>query len=386
MVRDYYEALGVSRNATKDEIKKAYRKMALRYHPDRNPGNKEAENKFKEAAEAYAVLSDDEKREIYDQYGAEGLKGGGFGKGHSGAGMSVEDIFREFGDIFGQGFGSDIFGGFEEVFGGGGRQRARATSKASRSGSNLKVRLPLTLEEIAKGATKKIKIQRMDVCDACGGTGARSGSSTVICPVCNGTGEIREVSRSFFGQMVNVRVCSNCGGEGRIVKDLCPKCGGEGRVKVSKEITVNVPPGVSDGNYMTMQGEGNAGIRNGLKGDLIISFEEVPHEYFVRNGDNVFIDMHITPAEALLGTEVEVPTLNGRAKLLIPKGIQPGKMLRMRNKGIPRLHGSGRGDLIVRILVEIPTNPSKKEQTLYEELLHTEDHGFKRITKYNLNR
>jgi molecular chaperone DnaJ len=385
MARDYYEVLNLSRNATKDEIKKAYRKMALKYHPDRNPGDKEAENKFKEAAEAYAVLSDDEKRRVYDQYGSEGLKGGGFYRSYGG-GMTIEDIFREFGDIFGQGFGGDMFGGFEEIFGVGSRQRARTTSKASRSGSNLKVKLPLTLEEIAKGATKKIKIRRMDVCDMCGGTGARSGSSTIVCPVCKGSGEIREVSRSFFGQMVNVRVCSNCNGEGRIVKDLCPKCGGEGRVKVSKEITVNVPPGVSDGNYMTMRGEGNAGIRNGLKGDLIITFEEVPHEYFVRNGDNVFIDMHITPAEALLGTEVEVPTLNGRANLLIPRGIQPSKMLRMRNKGIPHLHGTGRGDLIVRILVEIPTNPSKKEQTLYEELLRTEDHRFKRTTRYDLNK
>jgi len=377
MARDYYETLNVSKNASADEIKKAYRKIAMKYHPDRNPGNKEAENKFKEAAEAYSVLSDDKKRKTYDQFGPEGLKGtsfGGFGRG-----MTMEDIFSQFGDIFGRGFGG--FGGFEDLFGAGrsGRQRSRT---ASRAGSDLKIKLRLTLEEISRGVTKKVKIKRMEPCDLCGGTGAKPGTSTIVCPVCGGTGEVREVTRSFFGQMVNVRPCSNCHGDGRIVEHRCPKCAGDGRILQVREISIQVPTGVATDNYLTMQNEGNVGIRGGSRGDLIVIFEEKAHEYFIRNDDDVFVDIYITPSEAVLGAEIEVPTLNGRVKLSVPHGTQPGKLLRLSNKGIPHLHRSGRGDQIVRVQVNIPEKISGQERNLYKELSRVESKAFKNNIRY----
>jgi len=355
MARDYYEILGVSKGASDDEIKKAYRKMAMKYHPDKNPGDKAAEEKFKEAAEAYSVLTDPQKRQMYDQYGHAGLKNNGFGgaSGFSGGGFGFDpfDIFRE---VFGGGGG---FSGFEEFFGGGGSRRSRG---GARAGSDLKIRLALTLEEINKGVTKKIKIKRTDTCGACGGTGAKPGTSRTTCPVCHGSGEIREMTRSIFGQMVNVRPCSNCQGEGTVAEQRCPTCGGDGRVRGVREISVQIPAGVSTGNYLTMSGEGNVGLRNGPRGDLIVIFEEKEHDIFVRNEDNIFVNLHISTAEAVLGTDVEVPTLNGRVKLTIPSGTQTGKMLR------------GRGDQIVRIQVDIPRNPSGPVKKIYKELLDLE--------------
>jgi len=363
MPKDYYQVLGVDRGVSADELKKAYRKIAMQYHPDRNPGNKSAEEKFKEAAEAYAVLSDPEKRQIYDQYGHEGLRSGG---GFSG-GMSMEDIFSHFGDIFGSAFGG--FGGFEEIFGGG-RSRSRGSA---RRGNDLKIKLVLTLEEISTGITKKVKIKRQEPCDVCQGSGTKPGTSTTTCPVCRGSGEVREVTRSFFGQMVNVHPCHNCHGEGIVAEHRCSTCNGQGLQTVSKEINIKVPPGVTTGHYQTLHGEGNAGTRKGTRGDLIVFFEEHPHALFVRNEDDIYLDLHLMPSEAVLGTEIEIPTLNGRVNLTIPPGTQPGKMLRLKHKGIPHVdQPRDRGDMIVRIQVSIPERPASKEQELYRELLKYE--------------
>lgn len=375
MSRDYYEILGVNRSAKADELKKAYRKIAMQYHPDRNPGNKEAEEKFKEAAEAYAALSDPEKRRIYDQYGQAGLKGSaGFSNAQS---MNMDDIFSMFGDIFGGHFSG--FGGIEDLFGGG-RQHSHSTQ---RRGGDLKIKMPLTLEEISTGVSKKVKIKRQEVCQSCNGSGAKPGSSTVTCPVCRGSGEVREVARSFFGQVMNVRPCSNCHGEGVIVEQRCPQCGGEGRHLGTKELTIKVPPGVTTGNYLTMHGEGNAGTRKSSRGDLIVIFEEKPHEHFIRNEDDIYIDLHIMPSEAVLGTEMVIPTLNGQVNLTIPPGTQPAKMLRLKNKGLPHLQHSGKGDMIVRIQVEIPEKASSKELDLYRELLKSESKKMRAENRYS---
>ncbi|MDD5230572.1 MAG: molecular chaperone DnaJ [Candidatus Marinimicrobia bacterium] len=375
MARDYYEILGVKRSAQAEELKKAYRKIAMQYHPDRNPGNKEAEEKFKEAAEAYAVLSDSEKRRLYDQYGEAGLKGS---TGFSGAqGMNIEDIFSMFGDIFGGHFSG--FGGFEDIFGGG-RQRSRTTE---RRGSDLKLRMPLTLEEINTGVSKKVKIKRLEVCETCNGSGAKPGSKTVTCPVCHGSGEVREIANSFFGQVMNVRPCSNCRGEGIGIEQRCPQCGGEGRYQGTKELTIKVPPGVTTGNYLTMHGEGNAAPRKGSRGDLIVIFEEKPHEFFVRSEDDIYIDLHIMPSEAVLGTEMVIPTLNGRVNLTIPSGTQPDKILRLKNKGLPHLQRGGKGDMMVRVQVEIPEKASGKELDLYRELLKMESKKMRAENRYS---
>ncbi len=358
--RDYYEILEVGRDASPEDIKKAYRKAALKYHPDRNPNNKDAEERFKEAAEAYEVLSDDVKRRRYDQFGHEGLRPGTDFRGFH----DVNDIFSSFSEIFGAGFGGGIF---EEVFTGG-RSRARGRHQMGIPGSDLKIRLRLTLEEIASGVEKKLKLKRWKPCDQCNGSGAQSGSSRIVCPICNGTGEVRQVSRSVFGQFVNISTCSNCNGEGRIIKDRCPACGGEGRVQGETTIKVNVPAGVSEGNYIPLRGQGNAGQRGGQPGDLIVIIEEEPHALFVRNGDDVLLDMIISYPEAVLGAEVEVPTLNGKARMKIDPGTQSGKILRMREKGIPELHGSRRGDQLVRVNVWVPTKLTKEEKELLREL------------------
>ncbi len=361
--RDYYEVLGVSKDATKDEIKKAYRKLAMKYHPDKNPGNKEAEDKFKEAAEAYEVLSNDEKRQKYDQFGFNAPGGGQDFHGFN----DINDIFSHFSDIFGGGRGGGSI--FDDIFGGGGASGSGRTRTATGTpGSDLKVTLKLTLEEIANGTTKKIKLKRYKTCSACGGSGAKNANAFQTCPVCHGTGEVRQVSRSMFGQFVNIAPCSNCGGTGKIITEPCNVCHGEGRVKVEETIKVTVPAGVSDGNYMTLRGQGNAGKNGGPAGDIIVIFKEMPHEYFTRNGDDVIYDLTISFPEAVLGTEVQIPTLTGKAKLKIEAGIQPGKLLKMRHKGIQHLNRHGAGDQLVRINIYVPRKVTSKEKVLLKEL------------------
>jgi len=359
--RDLYEVLGVDRNASADELKKAYRKLALKYHPDKNPGDKEAENKFKEIAEAYSVLSDPQKRQQYDRFGHAGPGAQGFG-GFDMGGFDISDALRQFME---QGFG------FGDIFGGGSRGGRR--SRINRRGSDLQVRLRLTLEEIATGVTKKIKVKKKVKCEECNGTGSAKYSRTVACPVCHGSGEIRQVSQSLFGQMVNVSTCPRCHGEGQIIENPCHSCHGEGRVSGSKTIEINVPAGVANGNYIPLRGEGNAGIRGGQAGDLIVYIEEIPHKIFERNGDDVIMVAPISFPTAVLGGSAEIPTLTGKAKLNIPSGTQSGKILRMRGKGIPHLHGSGMGDQLVKIQIYTPTHLNSAERKIIADLEKSEN-------------
>ena len=358
--RDFYEVLGVSRDASQEEIKKAYRQMALKYHPDRNPGNKEAEENFKEAAEAYEVLGDPEKRQRYNQFGHEGLRGTNY---HDFT--DINDVFSAFGDIFTGGFGGSIF---EEVFGSGQRGRRRSGTQRGQAGSDLRIRLTLTMEEIASGVEKKIKVKRQKKCDVCGGSGAKSSSGKTTCPQCGGTGELRQVSRSMFGQFVNITMCPTCEGEGKIIRDPCTSCHGEGRVQGESTIKVNVPAGVAGGNYIPLEGQGNAGRRGGPAGDLSVVIEEEPHEHFRRNGDDIIYDLLVSFPTAALGGEVEIPTLSGKAKLVIEAGTPTGRLLRMRGRGIPHLNSHGRGDQLVRVSVWVPTKLTAKEKELLRSL------------------
>jgi len=352
--RDYYEVLGIQRDATEDEIKKAYRKLAMKYHPDRNPGDKEAENKFKEAAEAYEVLKEPQKREMYDRFGHSGLKGG-FQGGFSGFDFDLGDALRTFmsesfgfGDIFGMGRGN------------GGRRRPQ--------GQDMQVKLRLTYEEIATGVKKKIRLKKWVTCDACHGEGSEKDASEITCLQCQGSGEVRQVSQSLFGQFVNISTCPRCNGEGRIIQNPCRKCRGEGRVKGEGTISVEIPPGVSTGNYLTVRGEGNAGPRKGVAGDVIVVIEEVEHDWFERHGDDVIYTLPLSVSQAALGADVEVPTLDGKSILHVPAGTQSGKFLRMKKKGFPHLDGRDRGDQLVRVVVWTPTKLSPKAKQLFEEL------------------
>ncbi len=363
-MRDYYEILGIDRSASQDELKRAYRKMALQYHPDRNPDDAEAERKFKEAAEAYEVLSDAQKRQRYDRFGHAGVRGNG-GAGQPGF-QDINDIFSAFSDIFG---GSGTI--FEEVFAGqGGRGRRR---RGGRTGSDLRIKLPLTLEDIAEGTEKKIKVRKFVVCETCEGTGAQDGEAGYdACSTCHGTGEIRQVSRSVFGQFVNVQPCPACQGEGRTIRNTCRDCGGEGRQKGEETITITVPAGVLEGNYLTLRGAGNAGLRAGPAGDLRVEIEEVPHEHFTREGLDIFHDLYISFPEAALGTEVDVPTLKGRARLQIDAGVQSGKILRMRDRGLPELNSIRRGDQMIRVHVWTPLRLTEEERSALESLRESE--------------
>lgn len=356
-MRDYYDILGVDRNASPDEVKRAYRKMALQYHPDRNPDDTEAEQKFKEAAEAYEVLSDPQKRQRYDRFGHAGVRGNG---ARQPGFHDVNDIFSAFSDIFG-GTGSI----FEEVFTG---QRGRRR-RHGRMGSDLRIKLPLTLEDIAEGVEKKIKVRKYVACEVCEGSGAEGGEAGYeVCQTCQGAGEIRQVTRSVFGQFVNVQPCPTCQGEGRIIRNRCSNCAGDGRVKGEETITVNVPAGVLEGNYLTLRGAGNAGLRGGEPGDLRVEIEELPHEHFKREGIDIFHDLYISFPEAALGTEVDVPTLKGKARLQIDPGIQSGKILRMRERGLPELNGVRRGDEMIRVHVWTPLHLNSDERELLEQL------------------
>lgn len=358
-MRDLYEVLGVERGASQEEIKKAYRKLALKYHPDRNPDDSEAEKKFKEAAEAYAILSDPQKRSQYDQFGHAGVGLGDAGAGGFDTGgfhMSMEDAIRQAMDMFG---GDDLFSSF---FGGGGRRRTRV-----RSGSNLRITLPLDYSEIVQGAEKSIRVKRLEVCDFCNGTGARPGTSPTTCKQCGGVGRVRQMSQSFIFQSVVERECPICQGSGQVIEAPCSRCR-DGLVRKTKEIKVKVPPGVASGNYMTLTGQGNKGPRGAPAGDLIVFFEEKEHPFFVRHGDDVIVEAEITFSQAALGWNLKVPTIDGHAYLKIPPGIQSGQMLRMRGKGFPRLRSSRRGDQLIKIQVTTPRSLTRKQKELFKEL------------------
>lgn len=335
--------------------------MALENHPDQNPDDPDAERKFKEAAEAYDVLKDPEKRARYDQFGHSGLHSGGYQE-QDFQDVNFEDIFSRFSDIF----GSDIFGG--DMFGGGGRGRSRARRRAGQPGSDMKLRVQLTLNEIAYGTEKKLKVKKQMQCDKCGGTGAETDSDFETCSTCNGMGEVRQISKTMFGQFVNVQPCPDCQGEGRIIRNKCSKCHGEGRMKGEETISVKIPAGVGEGNYITLRGQGNAGARGGEPGDLIVLIEEKEHDEFERDGNDIYHDLVLSVPQAILGTEVEVPTLKGKAKLKIDSGTQPGKILRMKGRGIPSVHGAGVGDEYIRINVFIPKDLSQEERKKVESI------------------
>ena len=356
MKRDYYEILSVTKTATIDEIKKSYRKLALQYHPDRNPDNKEAEEKFKEATEAYEVLSDGDKRARYDRFGHEGVRSGDFG--HY---QNANDIFSHFADIFGGMGGGSIF----DQFFGGGQQR---NPNAPERGADLQVPLGLTLEEIAVGVEKTIKVRHLKTCAACHGSGAKAGTAVDTCPTCHGSGQIRQVRSMGFGQFVNVTVCPTCQGAGRTIRERCDVCHGDGRAQEETTLKVNIPAGVNEGNYLTLSGQGHAGRRGGPAGNVLVVIQELPHDLFLRDGDDVVFDLEITVPQALLGAEVEVPTLSGHSVLTIESGTQAGTLLKMRGKGIQHLSHSGKGDQLVRIQIATPDKLTKEERELLERL------------------
>ena len=355
MSRDYYDILGVSKDASEGDIKRSYRKLAMKYHPDRNPDDSDAETKFKESAEAYAVLSDPHKRQQYDQFGQAGVEGQ---HGHSGfGGISMDDIFNQFGHVFG---GRNPF---EDIFGGGATRESHTIR-----GRDLRVSIQLDLEEVATGVNKTIKVKRMETCGECTGSGAKSGTMPSRCSTCNGNGQVKQMSRSFLGQFVNVTQCPNCSGSGEIIDNPCRICSGDGRIRKKIGIKVKVPAGVASGNYMTLRGEGNKGARGDAPGDMVVFFEENDHPYFNRIDSDVMTELEVSFANAALGNSVEVPTLSGKAKLTIPAGIQSGQILRMRGKGLPQVRGSRKGDQLVKIQVTTPVSLNKNEKKLFQEL------------------
>ena len=363
--RDYYEVLGVGKDASADEIKKAYRKMAMKYHPDKNPGDKDAEEKFKEAAEAYSVLKDPEKKAQYDQFGHAGMNGGAGGFG-GGASMDMDDIFSMFGDIFGgRGFGGG-FGGFGGFGAGGGQQQQRYR------GSDLRVKVKLNLNEISEGVNKKFKLKKSITCPHCGGSGAENGA-VETCPDCHGTGRVIRTQQSFFGMMRSEVACPRCNGEGKIIKTKCPHCNGEGIIAGEEVVEANIPAGVQEGMALTMRGKGNAGRRNGIPGDLQIIIEEEEHPTLVRQNNDLIFSLLLDIPTAALGGTVEVPTIDGKAKVTIEPGTQPGKTMRLRGKGLPVINRSERGDIIINISVYIPETLSKDEKKCIEKFKESEN-------------
>ena len=355
--RDYYEILGVPKNASEAELKKAYRKLALQFHPDKNPNNKEAEDKFKEAAEAYEILSNADKRSRYDQFGHAGLRGGG-GAGN-GYDMSMDDIFSHFGDIFGDAFG---FGGFS-----GGRSRSGSQRRVYQ-GTNLRVKVKLNLQEIANGVEKKIKVNKDIACHTCKGSGAKGGGAHKSCTTCGGRGHVTQVTNTFLGQMQTTATCPSCNGEGKVITDKCPECHGQGIVKGEEIISINLPAGVSDGMQLSMSGKGNAGPRDGVPGDLIIAIEEIEDEFLKRDGSNLIYEHFISIPEAINGTTIEVPTIDGKSKIKIEPATQSGKVLRLKGKGLPSINSYGKGDLLISINVWIPHKLSKEEKVIVDNL------------------
>ena len=357
--RDYYEILGVSKSASEEEIKKAYRKMAVKYHPDKNPDNKEAEDKFKEAAEAYEVLSNSQKKAQYDRFGHAGM-GGAAGGGFGGAGgMNMEDIFSQFGDIFGGGDESPFGSFFNQGRGGGRRQR---------KGTDLRIKLKLNLEEIANGVEKKIKVKRHVACKTCAGNGSKNGTDLKTCGTCQGSGQVRQVQQTMLGQMVTSSTCPHCSGEGKTIGAKCGDCFGEGRILEEEIIPIKIPAGVSNDMQLSMSGKGNVPPRGGVAGDLLIVIEEEEHEQLHRDGNNVIYDLYVNFVDAALGTSVEVPTISGKAKITLDAGTQSGKILRLKGKGIKELNGYSIGDQLVHVNIWTPKQVSKEETELLEKL------------------
>ncbi len=356
--RDFYEILGVAKTASADEIKKAYRKKAIQYHPDKNPGDKESEEKFKEAAEAYEILSDEQKRQRYDQFGHAGVGGASGNGGFGGGNMNMDDIFSHFGDIFGGHFGG--FGGF------GGQQRGGG--QRVRRGSDLRVKVKLNLAEIATGVEKKIKVKKQIACSHCDGTGAAHGSATTTCTTCNGQGRVTRVQQTILGQMQTAAECPTCGGDGKIIKEKCTHCNGEGVVREDEVITINIPAGVMEGMQLSVSGKGNAARRGGVNGDLLVLVEEEAHPELIRDENDLIYNLLLTIPMATLGGSVEVPTVEGKVKVTIAPGTQPGKVLRLRGKGLPSVNRYGTGDLLVNIGVYIPENLNKEEKSIIEKL------------------
>ncbi len=361
--RDYYEILEVSKSASADEIKKAYRKMAIKYHPDKNPGDKASEEKFKEAAEAYEILSTPEKKQRYDQYGHAGMNGNaGFGGGRGGqggfGGMNMEDIFSQFGDVFGG------------HFGGGGSSRG---GKRVNRGSNLRVKVKMDLSEIANGVEKKIKVNKYVLCSPCKGLGAKDGSAFNTCSTCRGSGQVTRIQNTILGAMQTSATCPTCGGEGQSITDKCTACHGDGIVRAEEVISINIPAGVAEGMQLSVSGKGNMGARGGVAGDLIVVIEEIEHELLKREGLNLFYDHFISFVDAAIGTQIEVPTIDGKAKIKVEPGTQSGKVLRLKNKGLPDINSYGRGDILVNINVWTPQNLTKDEKKILEGLRDAEN-------------
>ena len=352
--RDYYEVLGIERGASEGDIKSSYRKLALKYHPDKNPGDGDAETKFKEASEAYEVLSDSEKRSNYDRFGHAGVQGS-FGQG----GFQWSDFSHatDFEDLFG-----DLFGG---IFGGGRRQRGPSGPPRGR---DLRLTIELTLEEIVTGVEKTINLSRLERCSVCDGSGAAPGSGARTCDTCGGAGQVQQVSRSFFGQSVTVTACPTCEGEGRIISDPCEECRGDGRVRATTKLNVKIPAGVSSGNYIQLRGQGEVGPRGGSAGDCLVFVEEKEHDEFVRDGNNIHYRLPVTISQAALGDEVQVPTLTGKVKMKVSAGTQSGRVFRLRNRGLPDVDGRGVGDQLVEVSVWTPTHLGAEERRLLEEL------------------
>lgn len=360
--RDFYEILGVPKNADDATLKKAYRKLALQYHPDRNPDDKTAEAKFKEAAEAYEVLSNADKRARYDRYGHAGVDpnmgGGGFG---GRGGMTMEDIFSQFGDIFGAGGGSP----FDEFFRGG---RSGGGRPRGQRGSNLRIKVKLTLEEIASGVTKRIKVKKQGICETCGGNGAKDRGSVATCSSCRGSGVVRQVRNTFLGQMQTTTTCPTCQGSGEMVTASCPTCKGDGRTYGEETIEIEIPAGVAEGMQLSMSGRGNAGAKGGPNGDLLINIEEIPHEHLQRDGLNIVYELFVNFADAALGTSVEVPTIEGRVKIKVPAGTQAGKIFRLKGKGLPSVQSYEHGDQLIHVNVWTPKKLSSEERELLEKM------------------
>ena len=357
---DYYELLGVSKGASTDEIKKAYRKLALKYHPDRNQGSKGTEDRFKQVTEAYEILRDPEKRSIYNQYGEQGLNRGAGGAGGF-AGFDFSDALEVF---------MRDFGGFGDLF--GGRQQ-RGGSRSAPKGEAIKVRVHVSLPEVATGVVKTLKVAILDTCERCSGTGSADGAAPAVCATCRGSGEERLAQRTVFGQFISVVPCRTCRGEGRVIKEPCPRCHGEGRARSERPVKVEIPPGVTSENFMTLRGEGNVGLRGGPRGDVLVLIEVEEDARFVRDGAHLRYNLPITYSQAALGDEVEVPTVGGTVRLTIPKGIQSGEVLRLRGRGLPELHGRGTGDQLVRIVVWTPERLTPEQEEAIRALRELED-------------